>query len=396
MKPCVVWDSILSLKKASKGDISQIVYMVSALSEQNIDVSLVALNTGKARIDGVKITQAPNLWYIRQRTRTLGRIFPDLYGYEGKITTRQIARFVTSVLDPVEHYDLYHVRTRNLAIELKRSQPEKPLVYTAIPQFLHTRQPKDKILDQMAIDSADKLIALTESWREYILDNFDVRGREIDVVPVCVRNPDISSEEDSTINPIFDGKKVVGYFGRLQKGYGIDVLIESIPEIRKRIDNLLVIIAGGSVYGYRDELEALVKRLGVSKSVYFAGEIPRNLVPSYLNKCDVLTSFRYSENKARYGFDQSIPIKCVEYIMQGKPIVATRDGGMEQLLGKDYPYLAEYGDRSKIVKSIVNLLTDEIEAQRIGKKNKSLSSRFTYGEVSNKLLEVYNRAINGK
>ncbi len=394
MKPCIVWDSILSLEKASKGDISQIVYMVSALAEQNVDVSLVALNAGKANIDGAKITQVPNLWYIRQRTRTLGRIFPDLYGYGGKITARQIAGFVTSVLDPVGHYDLYHVRARNLAIELKRSQPDKPLVYTVIPQFLHTQQPKDKIMDQMAIDSADKLLALTEGWKEYILDNFDVHGREIDVVPVCVKSPGISLEEDPAINSLFDGKKVVGYFGRLQKGYGIDILIESIPEIRERVDNLLIFIAGGSVYGHRDELEALTKRLGVSESVYFAGEILRKFVPSYLNKCDVLISLRYSENNARYGFDQSIPIKCVEYIMQGKPLVATRDGGMEQLLGKDYPYLVEHNDRTKIVEGIVRLLTDETEAQRIGEKNKALSSRFTYEEVANKLLEVYNKTTN--
>jgi glycosyltransferase involved in cell wall biosynthesis len=394
MKPCIVWDSILSLEKASKGDISQIVYMVEALAEQKIDVSLVALNAGKAYIDGVNIRQVPNFWYIKQRTRTLGRLFSDLYGYGGKITARYIAKFVVNRLDPIEHYDLYHVRARNLAIELKRFQFNKPLVYTAIPQFLHTGQIKDKKLDQMAIDSADSLIALTEGWKQFILENFDVGKREIDVVPVCVKNSDILLEDDSKINKLFDGKKVIGYFGRLQEGYGIDVLIESIPEIRKHVDNLLVIIAGGSVYGYRDKLEALMRSLGVNDNVYFAGEIPRDLVPNYLSKCDVLISFRYSDNKDRYGFDQSIPIKCVEYIMQGKPVVATRDGGMEQLLGKDYPYLVEYNDKKKIVESIIKLLTDETEAQRISKQNKALSSRFTYESVSSHLIKVYNKAVN--
>jgi len=394
MKPCIVWDSILSLEKASKGDISQIVYIVEALAKRGIDVSLVALNAGKAHIDGVKIKQVPNLWYIRQRTRTLGRVFPDLYGYGGKITARNIADFVKNALDPLEHYDLYHVRTRYLAIELKRLQPNKPLVYTAIPQFLHTKQQKDKVIDQMAINSADRLIALTEGWKQFIIDNFDIHGREIDVVPVCVKNPDNITNDDLAINSLFDGKKVIGYFGRLQEGYGIDILIESVPEIRKYIGNLLVIIAGGSVYGYKDKLEALVKRLKINDNVYFAGEIPRNLIPAYLSKCDILVNFRYSKEGNRYGFDQSIPIKCVEYIMHGKPIIATRDGGMEQLLGKDYPYLVDYNDKLKIIESIVKLLTDENEAYRIGEKNRIISSRFTYETVSDQLLQIYNKALN--
>lgn len=395
MKPCIAWDSVLSLDKASKGDISQIVYMVDALAEQKVNVSLAALNAGKVHINGVKIEQVPNLWYIRQRTRTLGRIFPDLYGYGGKITARNIAKFVTNVLDPIEQYDLYHVRTRHLAIELKRFQPDKPLIYTAIPQFLHTQQQKDKIIDQMAIDSADRLIALTDGWKKFIIDNYDIHGKEIDIVPVCVKNPDDILSNDSEINSLFDGKKIIGYFGRLQEGYGIDTLIESIPNITKSVDNLLVIIAGGSVYGYKGKLEALVKCLGVNDNVCFAGEIPRNLVPTYLSKCDILVSFRYSKENNRYGFDQSIPIKCVEYIMQGKPVIATRDGGMEQLLGKDYPYLVKYNDKEKIAEYAIKLLKDKAEAQRIGEQNKAMSSRFTYQQVSNQLIKVYNNTLIG-
>lgn len=386
MKPCIVWDSILSLEKSSKGDISQIVNMTTALAEQKVDVSLVALNAGKTKIDGAKIVQVPQLWFIRQRMRTFGRLFPNLYGYDGIINARHIAKFVTSVLDPVDKYDLYHVRTRALAIELKRLQPLKPLVYTLIPKFLHTQSPKDKVLDQKAIDLADVLIALTEGWKQYVLDTFDVRGRPITVIPVCVREPNNILEKDKSLDSLFEGKKVIGYFGRLQKNYGIDTLLETIPEIKKRIDNLLVIIAGGSVYGHGDELKALVEKLGVQDCVRFLGEVPRNLVPEYLERCHVLVSLRYREGS---DFDLSIPIKCVEYVMHGKPIVSTRDGGMEQLLGKDYPYLVDHGNKAQIVNSLVRLLTDNEEAREIGMKNAIASSNYTYNKVANQLISVY-------
>jgi glycosyltransferase involved in cell wall biosynthesis len=391
MKPCIVWNSILSLEKASKGDISQIVNMVSALAEQKVDVSLVALNAGRMHIDGSKIMQVPRLWYIRQQTRTLGRLFPESYGHGGTFNARHISRFVTSVLDPNEKYDLYHVRTRSLAIELKRLQPNKPLVYTVIPTFLHTQLPKDKILDQKAIDLADELIALTEGWKQYILDTFDVRGREINVIPVCVRGPKSITKKDESLDSLFDGRKVIGYFGRLQKNYGIDTLIETIPEVKNHVNNLSVIIAGGSVYGHGDELKALVQRLGIQDCVHFLGEIPRDLVPQYLERCHVLVSLRYHKDSYKLGFDVSIPIKCVEYTMQGKPIVATRDGGMEQLLGKDYPYLVDHGNKTQIVDSLVKLLTDDEEARKIGIKNMLTSPSYTYEQVASQLINVYSK-----
>jgi len=394
MKPCIVWDSILSLVKASKGDISQIVNMTTALAEQKVNVSLVALNAGSLRIDGARVIQSPKLWYIRQRTRTLGRLFPELYGHGGTFNARHIARFVASVLDPNEKYDLYHVRTRSLAIELKRLQPNKSLVYTAIPTFLHTQLPKDKALDQKAIDLADELIALTEGWKQYILDTFDVRGREINVIPVCVRGLKSITKKDESLDSLFDGRKVIGYFGRLQKNYGIDTLIETIPEVKKHVDNLSVIIAGGSVYSHGDELKALVQRLGIQDCVHFLGEIPRNLVPQYLERCNVLVSLRYHEDSYKLGFDVSIPIKCVEYIMHGKPVIAIRDGGMEQLLGKDYPYLVDHGNKTQIVDSLVKLLTDDEEARKIGIKNMLTSPSYTYEQVASQLINVYNKFTN--
>lgn len=393
MKLCIVWDSILSLEKASKGDTSQIVEMTTALAQHGIDVSLVALNAGNMKIDGASIHQVPRLWYIHQRTRTLGRIFPRLYGYDSLFNARYIAKFVTTVLDPVEQYDLYHVRTRHLAIELKRLQPDKSLVFTAMPEFYHTQSAKDALIDQETLDVADEVITLTEGWKQYTMDAFDLRGKEISVVPVCVRSSSNAAKTDSSLDFLFEGRQVIGYFGRLQKSYGIDTLLEAVPEVKKVVDNLSVIIAGGSVYNHGDELKALARQLAVEESVHFVGEIPRYLVPEYLKKCDVLVSLRYDEIAHRTGFDLSIPIKCVEYIMHGKPVVATRDGGMEQLLGEDYPYLIEHGNKAKIVKSLVTLLTDEKEAVRIGKENRRISSTYTYETVTKQLINVYNRVI---
>jgi len=392
MKPCIVWDSVLSLDKASKGDISQIVNMTTALAEQKVNVSLVALNAGRMHIDGSKIIQVPNLWYVRQRTRTLGKIFTRLYGHESTGNARHVAKFVVSVLDPYEQYDLYHVRNPHIAVELKRLQPSKPLVYTSIPRYFHSKSQKDKYLDQKALNVADKIIALTEGWKHYNIEEYDLKGRDITVVPVCVPNMSDIPEIEELPEYIKD-RKIIGYFGRLQEKYGIDTLIEAIPEVKRAISNIGVIIAGGSFCNYDQELKKLAHKLDVYGDIFFTGEIPRALVPSYMKKCNVLISLRYDEvfNRFHYGFDLSIPIKCVEYITCGKPVVATRDGGMEQLLGKDYSYLVDHNNKSQIVHSLIKLLTDDEEATRIGIENKRISMSYTYKSVANKLISIYGQ-----
>jgi len=396
MKPCIVWDSIWNLEKVTKGDISRVIGITTGLAKQGIQVSLVALNAGKMQIDGAKVIQVPNRRYIYLRTRTLGRILNrlyghSLYGYDGMKNAQHVAGFVARVLDPVEQYSLYHVRNAYLAIELKRLQPHKPLVYTAIPRYLYTGAIKDKALDQKALDVADKTIALTEGWKQYIIDTFNVRGREIMVAPVCAANTNDIPRADDLPEHIFKDRKIIGYFGVLQSNRGIDTLIEAIPEVKKVVDNVSVIIAGRSFHNHEKELKALARDLGVYKDTYLAGEIPHSLVPGYLKKCHVLVDLKCGEGHLRHAWDISIPIKCVEYIVLGKPVVATRDGGVELLFGKSYPYLVEPGNKTQLVQSLVKLLTDDEEAATIGMLNKRISMNYTYEAVANKLTSLYSQ-----
>jgi len=79
--------------------------------------------------------------------------------------------------------------------------------------------------------------------------------------------------------------------------------------------------------------------------------------------------------------------------MHGKPIVATRDGGMEQLLGNDYPYLVDHGNKTQIIDNLVKLLNNDEEARRIGKQNLAVFMNYTYERVASQLMEVYRQVI---
>jgi len=395
IKPCIVWHSILSLEKATKGDTSQIIGMTTALAAQGVDASLVALNTGEKKIDGAKVIQVSNGRYVCLRNRALSKILRRLYGtlfnYDRERNARHIARFVTHVLDPVEQYDLYHVRNPHLAIELKKLQPDKPLVYTAISLHFHTGFPKDKVLDQEALNAADNILTLTEGWKQYITDTFDLQGREISVVPVCATNANNVQGTDCLPEHIFKNRKVIGYFGLLQKIRGVDTLIKTIPAVKKAVGNVSVIIAGMSFQNHEEELKALARDLGVYEDIYFVGKIPYSMIPQYLKKCNVLVDLKSGEAHHRRSWHLSVPIKCVEYMVNGKPTVITRDGGTENLLGKNHPYLVEPGDKEQITRKLIKLLTDDEEAVRIGMLNKRISMDYTYEAVANKLINIYSQ-----
>jgi glycosyltransferase involved in cell wall biosynthesis len=116
------------------------------------------------------------------------------------------------------------------------------------------------------------------------------------------------------------GKFVIGYFGHFDKFRLInEVVIPLIKRTREKIPEAYFLIAGRG----EPALEAHFRMLSKSRSelMLLLDFVPPEDVPEYLAACDVTISpldskFKHSQNSA--------PLKVVESIALGRPIVATR------------------------------------------------------------------------
>ncbi len=166
----------------------------------------------------------------------------------------------------------------------------------------------------------------------------------------------------------FKDEKIIAYTGSIQTRQGIDLLIETFRELKTEIKNLKLVIAGRFVYGkgsdtslrYNDFQKFLHLIRGfftkgkanepdlTQEGVKYLGSLPQNKVAMLINAADVCVVPNRENDFTKYCF----PYKVVEYMACNTPIVATRLGDVEFILGNYKGSLCNPDDKNDMVKKI--------------------------------------------
>ncbi|MBI4469789.1 MAG: glycosyltransferase family 4 protein [Acidobacteria bacterium] len=126
------------------------------------------------------------------------------------------------------------------------------------------------------------------------------------------------------VNP---GSIVITSVGRLEVGKGQDVLIVAAARVVSRCPGVLILLVGdGPIVngaGFTKDLRALTAELGLTANVRFLGR--REDVAAILGLTDIYV------HPARYP--ESFGLAILEAMACGKPVVTSRVGGPEEILG---------------------------------------------------------------
>jgi glycosyltransferase involved in cell wall biosynthesis len=115
-------------------------------------------------------------------------------------------------------------------------------------------------------------------------------------------------------------ERVVGMAGRLIRGKGADHLIEAIARLRPSVGVRLVIAGDGPD---RPRLEEMSGSLGLRGQVDFVGLV--HDMPKFWSECDVAAV-------PSAEFIESCPMVVLEAMASGRPVVATINGGIPELV----------------------------------------------------------------
>jgi len=121
----------------------------------------------------------------------------------------------------------------------------------------------------------------------------------------------------------------VGFTGVLRPWHGLDLLLHAVARLAGQGLNVSLLIVGDGPY--RGNLEELVSELGLSK-VRVTGRVRHEQVPQYISLFDVAVS-------PRATFYAS-PMKVVEYMASGKPVVVPRTANFLDLIDEGVNALA--------------------------------------------------------
>lgn len=149
--------------------------------------------------------------------------------------------------------------------------------------------------------------------------------------------------------------------GSIIETKGYRYLVEAIPGVISRCGVVHFIIVGaaidGALYG---EIRSSIEKMGIGKYVSFMG--CRNDIPKILRDADlfIMPSVR-----------EAFPLSLLEAMASGKPVVATRCGGPEEMVVEgETGYLVSPRSADAIEDTIVKMLKDRERARYMGENGR--------------------------
>ncbi len=158
-----------------------------------------------------------------------------------------------------------------------------------------------------------------------------------------------------------DGRTVIGFIGSFYRYEGLDLLVKATAELaRSRPDILLLLVGTGEV---ESELRNLADRLKLSGNILFAGRVEHGDILTVYQLADVLVYPRYSNRLT----ELVTPLKPLEAMALGKPVVASDIGGHRELIQHGRTgYLFEPGNLTALVEVLDKVLRVREAGEALG------------------------------
>jgi glycosyltransferase involved in cell wall biosynthesis len=181
--------------------------------------------------------------------------------------------------------------------------------------------------------------------------------------------------------PCYEHQGYFLYLGRLVEEKGLKTLLSAMKSLRT--EKLWVLGDGPQ----RTELEDFASKHQLT-NVSFRGFLTgRELVNAIRNASFIVLPSEWYENN---------PLSVLEAFAMGKPVVASRIGGISELIddGED-GFLFTAGDSEDLAEKINSMLADQKRLVEMGKAGRSkILRRYTPEQHYDGIMQVYNRLVN--
>ena len=251
---------------------------------------------------------------------------------------------------------------------------------------------------RFCLSKVDRIIAISRNVARS-LQNIGVLAERIRVVPPAVDehsfHSGVSGEQWRQRLGVNDGEKLVMYLGNLTRTKGLDLFVSAIDRLARQNLKFRAVYALQKQHpkfeGRRGEIRKRLRDSGLADRVFELGPVPD--MPSLMAAADVFVSpLRSTNGLADY------PISVVEAMMLGRPIVATRTGGVLELIADGKTgLLAEPGNVTELSNKIKELLTRKTLAYQVGRNASRFAlQRFSTDRVTTLILDVYREVLRDR
>ena len=238
-------------------------------------------------------------------------------------------------------------------------------------------------LEKCLVPAATRVVAVSESLK---LRLPQAARRKTVVIPNAVDRDEVESHphvrDVRAEFGISEQAVVAGVVGRLSPEKGQLCFLRVLDLVRREFPEVVGLLVGDGQD--RAMLEAEAKALGLEEAVFFAGHT--GCVGDFYRAMDVVVMPSMSEG---------MPNVALEAMMFGKPVVASRVGGMPEVVVEgETGFMAKAGDADALALALIRMLTSPSRMQTMGEAGKRRAlDNFSPTVRVERLLALYKELL---
>ena len=242
-----------------------------------------------------------------------------------------------------------------------------------------------RLFTRISCRRAGRIIAVSENTRADVIRLYGVPGERVEAVPHGVdarffpRPPNEIAEFRRT-HSLAD--HFILFVGTLEPRKNLVKLIEAFSNLRSRIPDLKLILAGGTGWYYA-QVFAAIERLDLQDGVTWAGYVPADELPLWYNSADV---FAFPSRYEGFGMPLLEAMAC------GTPVVTSTASSLPEVAG-EAALAVQPDDADALASALHRALTDGALRQELRAKGLARAATFTWEETARRTAAVYRHAL---
>lgn len=287
-----------------------------------------------------------------------------------------------------KHFDHIQVDNRPGFLPLVKNK----FPNTALSIYLHSltfvTPPKASIarVDKQ-LKVANKVVVNSQSLKSCLATLYPGQSHKIEIVHLGVstsmfRPPSFVERTQARVKYGVSKSFAIIYAGRLNRLKGIPVLIQAAEQVYTHVPNAKLLLIGSGGKAYTAYIKALARLATIPVEVI--GHVPRVRMPQAYWAGDCLVC--PSQGHEAFG------LVAAEALATGLPTVASRNGGLEELITHNVNGLlvADYHSPKGFAKAILTIKQDPSLAKSLGREGRSsCEANFTWQKTSEQLHNLY-------
>ena len=231
----------------------------------------------------------------------------------------------------------------------------------------------EKMINGKTLRTGTKILVSNIDTQKIINNEYSVKLEKISVIPNGV---------DLSLFNIINRKnpnKIV-FAGAMYYHRGLDVLLEAIPKVIKRIPDAKFVLLGSGTE--MNKLKKIVSENKLEKSVEFKGWIKREEIPKNISDASIgIGPLRLTDVTSR-----ALPIKVLEYMAVSLPIIAQKGTLPEDVLQNEKNgYFIE--NSNDLAEKIILLLDQPKKVESMGIQSSKMVQKFSWNNVVKNIIE---------